>query len=206
MLTESDSLEMNMEWHMNFERRITVNWRADVTEDDDEEITAKALHQPVKSKQIFTIRFTCVVEENLYFLCPPSKIEDPCALIGDLIQDGEESSLLSILELHGWDAEGDSTPGGQGYWEIQRVNPELDDWHFEADLLGDGSGSLFITDPSEQEHMRRIQAPYDYDDEYINPTLGQDLTGLEMIQEVLDSSCPLEQLEHTLSTALSLGK
>ena len=35
MLTESDSLEMNMEWHMNFERRITVNWRADVTEDDD---------------------------------------------------------------------------------------------------------------------------------------------------------------------------
>lgn len=215
MLTEFESLEMNMEWHMSFSKRVTVNWQAvsvdddDDGDDDDSDATdkkrAKEACQAIPVKQVFSIQFSCVVEENLYFLRPPCEIEDPRALIEELIQDPEGGDLLAILEQHGWEAEGDSTPGDQGFWEIESVDPQLEDWEFDSDLFGDGSGVVAITDPTGKVHNRRIQPPSDYGDEYVNPTLTNGISGLEMIEAVLSLSGDLERLASTLQAALALG-
>ena len=213
-LERFDRLEMNMEWHMSFQKRITVNWQVDTMDDDDgddddlcatDKKKAKEADQAIPIKQIFNIRFSCVVEENVYFLCPPSKIEDPRALIEELIQNPEGSDLLDILEQHGWHAEADYTPGDQGFWEIDSVDPELEDWEFGSDLIGDGSGVVAITDPTGKVHNRRIQAPSSFGDKYVNPTLSVDISGLEMIEAVLYSGGDLERLEYILSKALALG-
>ncbi|MCX5938301.1 MAG: hypothetical protein NTW02_08895, partial [Cyanobium sp. LacPavin_0920_WC12_MAG_62_9] len=106
---------------------------------------------------------------------------------------------LAVLEMYGWEEEADSTPGGQGYWEIESVTPALEGWEIEADLLGDGSGTIQVTDPAGETHDIEVEAPCDYGDEYLNPTLDDNP---DLIASIFDgtekSSHELRNLLHKL--------
>lgn len=160
-LTSTDALAMNYEWHMGFNYVITIGWNPDSTE-----IVSNEDHE-----QEFSMQFSCVVEENLYFLKPPGALDDPLSCIEALIKVNSREDLLDVLKMHGWEEESDSCPGGQGYWKIESVTPDLENWELEAHLGGDGSGTIQVTDPSGRTHDVEIEAPDDYGDEYLNPTL-----------------------------------
>ena len=173
---------------MSFNQEITVAWLdsckqestagKDEPEDDDElEEDDEYLDEP--KWQEFSVDFSCVIEENCCFLSPPSIVERPLECLEQLINIQSKDEILDVLERHGWEIESDSTPGGQGYWGIESITPQLVDWEFAADLLGDGSGRIQITDPTGETHEVEVDAPTDYGDEYLNPTLGEhpDLIG-----------------------------
>jgi hypothetical protein len=170
---------MNMDWHMSVSEEMTVEWQAGSCEEDDAEDEELEADAGKPQEQEFSIEFSCVVEENLYFLNPPGAVDDPLGCIEDLLDASSSDELLGVLMEHGWQEESDSSPGGQGYWGIENVAPHLDDWEFESNLFGDGSGSIQVTDPSGKVHEIQIDAPDDYGDEYLNPTLNEhpDLIG-----------------------------
>lgn len=183
-LISTDQLAMNKEWHMGFSQDITIEWSPsppdDVEEDDPDE--GEEADQAQESwvdgadagesqQQDFSIDFSCVVEENFWFLTPPASLDDPVGCLEALIAVNSREELLAVLEKHGWEEEYDSTPGGQGYWAIESLTPELVDWDFDANLFGDGSGIVQVTDPSGKIHEISIEAPDDCGHEYLNPTL-----------------------------------
>ncbi|MEA5474279.1 hypothetical protein VB716_08600 [Synechococcus sp. CCY9201] len=191
-LISTDPLFMNQEWHMAFSKEITIKWTPSASDrcgdkdseegdQDDDEVDEDDRTQDAweddpdtveSQQQDFSVEFSCVVEENLFFLNPPNSLDDPISCLKDLIAVNSSEELPFVLEMHGWEAEFDSCPGGQGYWQIESVTPELDDWEVEAELLGDGSGTVHITDPSGETHDFEIEAPDEYGDEYLNPTLN----------------------------------
>jgi len=199
LLASTDPLDMNMEWHMSFSQEITVEWQGSSRKDEDaesEDLDAEDHSERISSDQDkpkaqkFSIDFTCVVERNCYFLNPPNSVEDPVACLEGLIDAGSRDELLGVLENHGWEKELDFCPGGQGYWGIENVTPQLEDWLFESDLYGDGSGTISITDPAEKVHKVQIGAPSDTGDEYLNPTLDEhpDLIGSIFETDLLSST------------------
>ena len=180
-LASTDPLSMNMEWHMSFSEDITVEWldscqqesTADEEElEDDEELEEGDENPGEPREQEFAIEFSCVVEENFFDLCPPEFVEDPFGCLEKLTSASSSVELPDILMKSGWRDEIDYTPGDQGYWEIESVTPELDDWEFEANLLGDASGTIRVTDPAGCTHNFEIESGDHSDNgKYLNPTL-----------------------------------
>jgi len=192
-LISTDPLPINKECHMSFSHEVAIEWNPDSSESDSEDDGDKKGEQEVcqeGNEQDLSIKFSCVVEENLYFLKPPYALDNIVGLLEALIGVNSSADLLAVLEMYGWEEEGDSTPGGQGYWEIESVTPALEGWEVEADLLGDGSGTIKVTDPAGETHDIEVEAPCDHGDEYLNPTLDENPDLIASIFESTDKSSP----------------
>ena len=194
LITSTGPLEMHMEEHMSFTQEITVEWRDGPLEEDDTESEERDSGEDVGqdpndlTEQNFSIDFSCVVEENLYLLNPPDKVDDPLDLLEELLKGNRSEDLLRTLMKHSWGEECSSL-GDYGYWEIKSVSPVLDDWELHADLSIDGSGSIEITDPAGKTHVVEVEAP-DKDYEILNPVLKEypDLIGSIFKTDALSSA------------------
>lgn len=182
-LMESEPLPMNMECHYSFSEDVTVQWRPNSLEDSGHKGSNE--EQLDELEQEFCIHFSCVVEDNLYFLRPPNEVKDSLGLLVQLLR-AKPDELLGTLLVCGWVAEFDSAPGGQGFWGIESVEPGLDDWDLEADLDGNGSGIVQITDPVGITHDIKIEF-YDYEKiEDLNPALNHHIDPIASIFESND--------------------
>ena len=195
---------------MSFSHEVSIEWNPDSSESDTEDDgNEKGEQEDCQEgiEQDLSIRFSCVVDENLYFLKPPYALDNRVGLLEALIGVNSSAELLAVLEMYGWEEEADSTPGGQGYWEIKSVTPELEGWVIEADLLGDGSGTIQVTDPAGETHDIEVEAPCDYGDEYLNPTLDENPDLIASVFEGINKSSPeLRNLLHRLITGEKHGR
>ena len=180
-LISADPLTLNREWHMSFWRDITIEWIPDLAavaaeHDNGDRRLESSREEECDSRESqardFSIEFSCVVEgKNYFILNPPNSLDDPMGCIEALVDIDSSEELLAALEMHGWEEESDTSPGGQCLWKIESIAPELKGWDIAADLLGDGSGTIQVIDPSGKTHIVEVEAPDDYGDEYLNPTL-----------------------------------
>lgn len=66
-----------------------------------------------------------------------------------------------------------------GYWDLDDYEPDLPGWEFSADIQGDGSGAVTVTDPNGLSHEVDIDQPdYDYNhsDRIVEDDLAQVLS------------------------------
>lgn len=150
------------------------------------------------AKPGFVVSLGAIVEENLADLAslsrnPPGHGQELLKIIQAL--GVSEGASINLNALPQFDYEIDYTPGGQGYWDVEKVVPELPCWTFDANLDGMGEGSITITGAS--GHIYEVDVEQEPDSNYLNPTLKEDLAS-----RLLDGEFTAEELGSLLLKAL----
>lgn len=168
LLGHLNDLSCSFDWEMTCSHEISVDWQP--AEDQAEEMDNE--DGMGEESQDFTITLSATIDSgNHAILRPPSGVDDVKLLFAELDAfEGENSKLFQVLQRHGWDCETDCTGDG-GYFDLESVEPELDGWGFSAaSIMGDGSGTLCVTDPSGKEHEIEL-AEGDIEDSFVNYAL-----------------------------------
>jgi hypothetical protein len=176
LLSRLDGLSCSFDWNITCSHEISIDWQP--VEDQDEEIDDE--DDPAEECQDFTITLSATIDSgNCAILRSPGTLDDTKLLFAELNALKGADQLLQILQRHGWDCEVDTTGDG-GYFDLESVEPELDEWVFSsASIMGNGSGTLCVTDPSGEEH--EIELPEgEMEDSFVNYVLeeGFDLSVL----------------------------
>ncbi|MEA5474274.1 hypothetical protein VB716_08575 [Synechococcus sp. CCY9201] len=212
-LRESSPLAFRMEWHQRLTRHIFIAVAQDTSEadssdesigSDDQDAQDDAFWSNADDKEqeeySFTLEFCSIVEDCFFDLEIGNswKPHDSATLLKILIALGlSESGKMDLTALP-WDYEHNSTLGGQGYWQIDKVDPDLPGWEFDLDVDGFGEGVLTVIDPTGFGHHRDISSEADQD--YLNPELDRDLAEL-----LFGGQFSIDQLHELLPKALVLN-
>ena len=108
-----------------------------------------------------------------------------------LLPEGGGSPDLDLLADYGWSVDSDSMD--DGYWELDNHDPSLPDWDLNCEIMGDGSGTVTVTDPTGLSHEIMI-GECNYDSEDSTPTLDIDLVET-LISRSLDAKTFLSTLK-----------
>jgi hypothetical protein len=166
---------------MTCSHEISIDWQP--AEDQAEEMDNE--EGIGEESQDFTITLSATIDSgNHAILRPPSGVDDVKLLFAELDAfEGENGKLFQVLQRHGWDCETDYTGDG-GYFDLESVEPELDGWSFSsASIMGDGSGTLCVADPSGKEHG--IELPEgDIVDSFVNYTLDDGFCLSDFLSEL----------------------
>lgn len=195
LLSHLVDLSCSFDWNITCRHEISVDWQP--AEDQDEEIDNE--DDLVDQSQDFTITLSATIDSgNHAILRPPSGLDDVKLLFAELDTfDGANDKLFQILQRHGWDCETNCTGDG-GYFDLESVEPELDEWDFSsASIMGDGSGTLCVSDPSGKDH--EIELPEgEMENSFINYVLedGFDLSDFlsELFSHDMDALAAFERI------------
>jgi len=209
-LRESSPLGFRMEWHQRITHHVFVEVAQDTTEtyisnespgsDDqdgqDDDFWSNAFNKKPEEFS-FALEFCSIVEDCFFDLEIGNSWQphDSAALMNGLIALGLSKSGKMDLNTLPWDYKHDSTLGGQGYWHIDKVDPDLAGWEFDLDVDGFGEGVLTVTDPTGVRHHKDISREADQD--YLNPELDRNLADL-----LFSGRFSFDQLRELLPKAL----
>jgi len=176
LLSRLDGLSCSFDWNMTCSHEISVDWQP--AEGQDGANSNKA--DLDEESQDFTITLSATIDyRNVAILYAPSTLDNTHLLFSELSAANGADKLLQILERHGWSAQ-NSSSGDYADVDLKSVEPDLDEWVFSpASWKDDGSGTLYVTDPTGEEH--EIELPRgDVEHSFDNYALeeGFDLSGL----------------------------
>jgi len=177
---------------MSFSEEISVEWSpqgehgADSDCEDDSSESEEFI-------QNFTLDFKCSVESysRLEVESEPAYSKELYMILVALLPEGGGSPDLDLLADYGWSVDSDSMD--DGYWELDSHDPSLPDWDLNCEIMGDGSGTVTVTDPTGLSHEIMI-GECNYDSEDSTPTLDIDLVET-LISRSLDAKTFLSTLK-----------
>lgn len=170
LLGHLDDLSCSFDWNLTYSHEISISWQPT----KDQVAASDSGEHLGEVSQDFTFTISGTVEGNHAILRPPNRVDNIKLLFAELEASGgtEKTKMLSILRSHGWDyGDYDNELRDYAYFELESVEPELDDWDFSSDsIMGDGSGTLCVVDPSGEEHEIELPAG-DMESTFSNYTL-----------------------------------
>jgi len=172
LLRRVSGLSCSFDWNMSFSHEISVRWQPA----NDQESEDDGREDLDEKSQDFTLAFTATIDSgNCAVLTPPDRIKDIQSIFNELDScDGGEMQF-EVLKRHGWSCEVDTTGDG-GYFLLESVEPELDGWELgSCSVYGDGSGTLYVSDPSGREREIELPAYRDIEDSFDNYRLDEEL-------------------------------
>jgi len=190
LLSRLDGLSCSFDWNITCSHEISIDWQP--VEDQDEEIDNE--DDPAEECQDFTITLSATIDSgNCAILRSPGTLDDTKLLFTELNALQGADQLLQTLQRHGWDSEVDTTGDG-GYFDLESVEPELDGWDFSsASIMGNGSGTLCVTDPSGEEH--EIELPEgEMEDSFLNYVLEEGFYLSELFDDDMDALDAFERI------------
>lgn len=176
LLRHFDRLSCSFDWNMTCTHEISIDWNPSLINKQEENSTQEEYEE---TTQDFTITCSATIDSgNSAELNSPNSVSDIQRLYTELDACDGCESLFKVLRAHGWGCDTECTGDG-GYFELESVEPELDDWEFSGSFMGDASGTLCITDPTGTEHECELPAG-DIEDSFDNYRLDQyvSLSGL----------------------------
>ena len=183
LLSRLDDLSCSFDWNMTCTHEVTIDWQP-INDQEGESDDGDELDE---ESQDFTITLSATIDSgNHAILKSPSRVDDIKLLFAELDANEDPDKLIQMLRSHGWDCEDDTTGDG-GYFDLESVEPELDKWDFSsASIMGGGSGTLCVTDPSGEEH--EIELPEgDIEDSFENYVLEEDFDLSEIFDHEMNA-------------------